>query len=210
MLEWVCFLYLHGATVTLLPSLHEAVPAHSRSIHGLVVWFVQQTAGVAIRQVPFVAVDAAAAEGPRDVPAAEKHRCHLSYSTCISSWFKRGDNVTHNAAVPPTVKIWQLLVCSLMQRLTNTPMCMRAKQNMNRQKVFYPMNHWCVFLPESCSHDAAIPWTNTGTGVIMVHAQVVAHLMSQCSSHCNGPVIVVLRDNRPPVMSTTLDLFYHI
>lgn len=33
-------------------------------------------------------------------------------------------------------------------------------------------------LPERCSHDAAISRTCTGAGIIVVHAEVMTHLMS--------------------------------
>lgn len=64
-------IYLHGATVALLPPLHEAVPTDRRGLDAEVVWFIQQAGGAAVQQVLLVVAAAAAAEGPRNIPAEE-------------------------------------------------------------------------------------------------------------------------------------------
>lgn len=69
MLVWL--VYLHGAAVALLSSLHEAVPADWRSHHTLVVRFIQQAAEAAARQVFLIVVVAAATESARNIPAEE-------------------------------------------------------------------------------------------------------------------------------------------
>lgn len=66
-----CGPHLQRAAVALLPSLQEAVAADRRSHHAHEVGFVHQAAGLASRQVLLVVVGAAAAEGARNVPAAE-------------------------------------------------------------------------------------------------------------------------------------------
>lgn len=66
-------IYLHGATVALLPPLHEAVPTDRRGLDAEVVWFIQQAGGAAVQQVFLIVAAAAAAEGPRNIPAEETH-----------------------------------------------------------------------------------------------------------------------------------------
>lgn len=64
-------MYLYCAAVTLFSSLHKPIPTNRRSNNTPVVRFVQKAAGVAAGQVTFIAIGAAAAEGPRNDPAEE-------------------------------------------------------------------------------------------------------------------------------------------
>lgn len=74
-------IYLHGAAVALLSLLHEAVAADWRRHHTVVVGFVQQAAGLAVRQVPLVVAAAAAAERPGNIPAEEpNNRSKVTFS----------------------------------------------------------------------------------------------------------------------------------
>lgn len=75
------FLYLHSAAVALLAFFLEAVPTDGRSLDPHVVGFVEQAAGAAGCQVSFIVAAAAAAERPRDVPAAKRQ------ISCISRAF---------------------------------------------------------------------------------------------------------------------------
>lgn len=47
-------------------------------------------------------------------------------------------------------------------------------------------------LPESAGHDAAFSRADAAAGVVVVHAQVVAHLVGQRGSHSDGLVVVIL------------------
>lgn len=46
--------------------------------------------------------------------------------------------------------------------------------------------------PERGGHDAAVPGAGAGAGVVVVHAQVVAHLVGQRGPDGDGAVVVVL------------------
>lgn len=48
--------------------------------------------------------------------------------------------------------------------------------------------------PERGGHDAAVPGAGAGAGVVVVHAQVVAHLVGQRGPDGDGAVVVVLED----------------
>lgn len=59
--------YLNCATVTLLPLLHEAIPAYRRRYYRVVVWLVEETLWVSGIQILPIAVTAATAEMLWDV-----------------------------------------------------------------------------------------------------------------------------------------------
>lgn len=62
--------------------------------------------------------------------------------------------------------------------------------------IHHYKDHLWFFSPEGCSHDAAVPGTSTTTGVVVVHAQVVAHLVGQRRPDRDGSVSVILRGNQ--------------
>lgn len=46
--------------------------------------------------------------------------------------------------------------------------------------------------PERRSHDAAVARTLAGAGVVVVHAQVMAHLVGQRGADGDGTIVVIL------------------
>ena len=62
-------------------------------------------------------------------------------------------------------------------------------------------------LPECWSHDAAVSRAGAGAGVVVVHPQVVTHLMSQRRPDRDGPFRVILRADAIIYLVTQLFIF---
>lgn len=68
---WNKSTYIDSAAVTMFPLLFKTVPTDRRRLQALVVGFVEQAAGPAVRQVALIGAAAAAAERARNIPAGE-------------------------------------------------------------------------------------------------------------------------------------------
>lgn len=97
---------------------------------------------------------------------------HLLAHTCVTkAWPVKRDSVT----------------------LYNVSLCIFPRQPPSHLPPLPPP----LFSPERCGHDAAVSRTSAATRVVVVHAEVVTHLVSQRGSHCDGPVVVILRKTQP-------------